>query len=65
MNWIMLVDSLQSFCTVYDIHIPRYENVWGRGGIAAPFLTSVLDWGGQLHAPAAYLPGKVPLLPIV
>jgi hypothetical protein len=40
---------------------PRHEDIWGSGGIAPPFLTSVL-YGGecQLHALAPLSPGKNP-----
>jgi hypothetical protein len=34
----------------------------GGRSIAPSFLTWVLDGGGQLHAPAALLPGKEPLV---
>jgi hypothetical protein len=39
------------------------KTYWGSGGIAPAFLTSTLD-GGQLHAPAALLPGIKPPVPI-
>jgi hypothetical protein len=34
------------------------------GGIASPLLTSVLDGGGELHAPAALPQGKEPRCPL-
>jgi hypothetical protein len=35
-----------------------HEDMWWSGGIAPPFLTSALDRGEHLHAPADLPPGR-------
>jgi len=41
------------------------KTIWGSGGIAPRFLTSVLDGvSGQLHSAAALSPGKQSSVPI-
>jgi hypothetical protein len=38
---------------------PRHENVWGCGGIAAPFLSSTLDRGEwSVSCPGRFPPGE-------
>jgi hypothetical protein len=50
------VYHLLSLCLITLCH----EGVWGNGCIAPPFLTSVLDAGGQLPAQAALPSAKEP-----
>jgi hypothetical protein len=42
------------------------EACWESGGIAPPILDLITRWkvSGHLHAPAALLPGKDPMIPI-
>jgi len=47
-------------CPCASNQTPGYEDVWRSGDELHAFLTSTLDVSGQIHDPAALLPGKSP-----